>query len=98
MPDPKKMEAAVHAYVAAFEAGSADQAAALFAPDATVEDPVGTPQRRGREAIHAFRLTMASGLRCADSRVSSMRFLRDPGGEHSHGLVVVEVLVVEVAS
>ena len=54
MPDPKKMEAAVHAYVAAFEAGSADQAAALFAPDATVEDPVGTPQRRGREAIHAF--------------------------------------------
>jgi len=29
MPNPEKMEAAVHAYVAAFEAGSADQVAAL---------------------------------------------------------------------
>ncbi|MBA4091821.1 MAG: steroid delta-isomerase [Sphingobium sp.] len=54
MPDPAKMEAAVHAYVAAFDAGSADQAAALFAQDATVEDPVGTPPHKGREAIRAF--------------------------------------------
>lgn len=50
-----------------------------------------------REAIHAFRLTIVPGLHCADARVSSMRFLRDPDGEHSHGVVVVEVLVAEVA-
>ncbi|NWK96084.1 steroid delta-isomerase [Sphingobium lactosutens] len=54
MPDAQKMEAAVHAYVAAFDAGSPDQAAALFATDATVEDPVGSPQHKGREAIRAF--------------------------------------------
>ena len=54
MPDPVKMEAAVHAYVAAFEAGSADQVAALYAPDATVEDPIGSPIHHGREAIRAF--------------------------------------------
>jgi len=54
MPDPAKMEAAVHAYVAAFEAGSADQVAALYAADATVEDPIGTPKHNGREAIRAF--------------------------------------------
>ncbi|WP_313801470.1 steroid Delta-isomerase [Sphingobium sp.] len=54
MPDPAKMEAAIHAYVAAFEAGSPDQAAALFAEDATVEDPVGSPPHKGREAIRAF--------------------------------------------
>lgn len=54
MPDPTRMEAAVHAYVAAFEAGSADQVAALYAEDATVEDPIGTPIHKGREAIRAF--------------------------------------------
>lgn len=54
MPDPVKMEAAVHAYVAAFEAGSADQVAALYAADATVEDPIGSPIHKGREAVRAF--------------------------------------------
>ena len=54
MPDPVKMEAAVHAYVAAFEAGSADQVAALYAQNATVEDPIGSPIHHGREAIRAF--------------------------------------------
>ena len=54
MPDPVKMEAAVHGYVAAFEAGSPDQVAALYAQDATVEDPIGSPMHHGREAIRAF--------------------------------------------
>ncbi|MFJ1293247.1 DUF3168 domain-containing protein [Paracoccus yeei] len=48
-----------------------------------------------RGAIQSARLTLAAGLHCADARVSSMRFLRDPDGEHSHGVVVVEVLVSE---
>ncbi|MBT0777923.1 DUF3168 domain-containing protein [Paracoccus sp. pheM1] len=51
-----------------------------------------------RRAIHAGRLTMPAGMHCADVRVSSMRFLRDPDGEHSHGVVVVEALIAEVAS
>lgn len=54
MPDPRKMEAAVHAYVAAFAAGSADDVAVLYAQDSTVEDPIGTPIHRGRDAIRAF--------------------------------------------
>lgn len=54
MPAPEIMTAAVHAYVAGFEAGDADALAALFADDATVEDPVGTTPRRGREEIRAF--------------------------------------------
>lgn len=48
-----------------------------------------------RSAIHSARLTLAPGMHCADARVSSQRFLRDPDGEHSHGVVVVEVLVSE---
>lgn len=54
MPDPQRMEAAVHAYVAAFAAGSADDVAALYALDGAVEDPIGTPIHRGRDAIRAF--------------------------------------------
>lgn len=54
MPNPDRMEAAVHAYVAAFDHGDSDAVAALFAEDATVEDPIGTPPHVGREAIRAF--------------------------------------------
>lgn len=74
MPHAAGMEAAVHAYVAAFDAGSADRVAALFAADATVEDPIGSPVHHGREAIRAFyaeamktgaRLTLQGPVRIA---------------------------------
>lgn len=64
MPDPQKMEAAVHAYIAAFAAGSADAVAALYAPDGTVEDPIGSPTHRGLEAVRAFYAhAMATGAK-----------------------------------
>ena len=44
----------VEAYIAAFDNGDADAAANLFAEDAVVEDPVGTPVHRGKAAIRAF--------------------------------------------
>lgn len=44
----------VEAYVAAFDAGDANAAAALFADDATVEDPVGSALVSGIDAIRAF--------------------------------------------
>lgn len=50
-----------------------------------------------RAAIHAGRLDLRPGLHCADVRVSSMRQIRDPDGETSHGIVTVEALVQEVA-
>ena len=64
MTAPAKMEAAVHEYVAAFEAGSADRVAAIYAEDATVEDPIGAPIHHGREAIRAFyEQSMATGAK-----------------------------------
>lgn len=66
MPDPKAMEAAVHAYVAAFDAGDPAAVAALFAPDATVEDPIGSPLQIGHDAILAFyTASMQTGARLA---------------------------------
>ena len=49
MPDPVKMEAAVHEYVAAFDAGSPERVAALFAAGATVEDPIGRSEEHTSE-------------------------------------------------
>ena len=54
MPTPEQMIAAVHGYVAAFDAGDAEAAVALFAEDATVEDPVGTPAKNGHDEIRTF--------------------------------------------
>ena len=54
MIDAAHMVATVEAYVAAFEQGSADAVADLYAENATVEDPIGSPIHRGREAVRAF--------------------------------------------
>ena len=47
-------EAVVHAYVAALNAGDLEAIVALYADDASVEDPVGSAPHRGRQAIRAF--------------------------------------------
>ena len=61
MATPEQMEAAVLAYVAAFAAGDPEQAVAIFAEDAVVEDPVwGT--HVGREAILGFMTTMVKEM------------------------------------
>jgi steroid delta-isomerase len=48
----------VRRYVALLAAGSADDLIALFAENATVEDPVGGPIRGGRDQIHEFFSTL----------------------------------------
>lgn len=48
------LEAVVHAYVRALNEQDLEAIVALYADDATVEDPVGTEPVRGREAIRAF--------------------------------------------
>jgi len=54
MSDADPKIACVHAYVAAFAAADARAAASLFADDATVEDPFGSAQIRGSDAILEF--------------------------------------------
>jgi steroid Delta-isomerase len=64
MPTAEQKRAAVDGYVAAFDAGSADAVIALFAEDATVEDPLGTPIKRGHREIREFYATsMATGAK-----------------------------------
>jgi steroid delta-isomerase len=44
----------IQAYAKAFTAGDREGWLDLFSPTATMEDPVGTPVKRGREEIGAF--------------------------------------------
>ena len=64
MPTEEQKLAAVHAYIAAFDAGDPQAATALFAADAVVEDPVGSPPKVGTDAIREFyTMSMATGAK-----------------------------------
>lgn len=54
IPSADTVRATVTAYMAALESGSSTTIAALYADDATVEDPVGSEPKVGRKAITTF--------------------------------------------
>lgn len=57
----RQMADTVHAYVRALNAGDLDAVMALYAEDASTEDPVGSPARVGRAAIRdSYAVAMAS--------------------------------------
>ncbi len=79
MASPEQRTAAVHAYVVAFDRGDAEAAAAIFADDAVIEDPIGSPPHVGQAAIRDFyaasmltgaKLTLTGPLRVAASHVA----------------------------
>lgn len=64
MPSDEQMIAAVEAYIAGFADGDPAAIAALFADDATIEDPVGTPMKRGKaEILEFYTGSMATGAK-----------------------------------
>jgi len=66
MPSQETMTAAMQAYIDAFNSGSAEAVVALYAEDATVEDPVGSPVKRGKAEIQAFYThSIATGAKLA---------------------------------
>ena len=54
MPSPEQVQAAVEAYVAAYQTNDRDAFLDAFADDGVIVDPVGTPPHAGREARGAF--------------------------------------------
>lgn len=66
---------AVETYVDSYCAGDLDGIVSIFAEDATVEDPVGTPLHAGKNAIRAFfsagvemgaQLKLLGSIRCSN--------------------------------
>jgi steroid Delta-isomerase len=54
MPTADDCAKTVNRYLELVANGSADDVSALYAEDATIEDPIGSELRRGRAAIHDF--------------------------------------------
>jgi steroid Delta-isomerase len=75
MISAEQMEAAVRAYVESYNRGDLDGIVSIFAADAKVEDPVGSPIRQGHPALREFfavgidagaKLFLDGPVRCAD--------------------------------
>jgi steroid delta-isomerase len=79
MPSEAEMKAVMTRYVELVNALDADGIVALFADDATVEDPVGTQVVRGRAALAAF-------YEQAVTRDLSMRILSGPHGSFGNSV------------
>jgi hypothetical protein len=54
MPERDEMVAVVEEYQKALSAGDLDGVMALYAPDAVLEDPIGTEPKTGHAAIRDF--------------------------------------------
>lgn len=88
----QQMKLAMQAYIDAFNRNDAEGIVALYAEDATVEDPVGTEVVQGREAIGKFyamgiatgaKLKLAAPIRGSHGNSAAMAFdveLRMPQG------------------
>jgi steroid delta-isomerase len=54
MPDPNEIRGVLERYAKLLTAGDHRALAALYADDATIEDPIGAPLQRGADAIAKF--------------------------------------------
>ena len=82
MPTQSDMKAALQAYIDGFNAGDADAIMALFADNAVIEDPVGSPLK-SRAEFEAFirdgvrfgaRLSLAAPIRGSHGNHAAMAF------------------------
>ncbi|MBU6393006.1 MAG: nuclear transport factor 2 family protein [Sphingomonadales bacterium] len=92
IPPQAVMRAALQSYVDRTNAGDAEGLVALFASDAEIEDPVGTPVKRAEDIPVWFRDSVAFGaritpvapIRGSHANVAALVFdveFTPPGGE-----------------
>jgi steroid delta-isomerase len=93
MADEQQMKRAMQAYIDNFNRSDAQAIIDLYADDATVEDPVGSPLKKGRAEIAAFykmaietgaKLALAAPIRASHGNSAAMAFdvnLRMPQGQ-----------------
>lgn len=83
MVEENTMRAAMQEYVDAFNRADLEGLVGLYADDATVDDPVGTPTIEGKTAIEAFyrgsletgaRLRLAAPIRASHAQSAAMAF------------------------
>jgi steroid delta-isomerase len=80
MPSPEDNAKTVHRYLEFVSKGQPDEIAALYADDATVEDPVGSDVHIGRPAIRGFYGTLENVK--AQTEVLTLRALGNEAAFH----------------
>lgn len=105
MVSEKQMKDSLQAYVDAFNRVDPEAIVGLYADNATVEDPVGTPPKAGRAEIAAFyayamktgaKLKLAAPIRASHGNSAAMAFdveLQMPQGS---GTVRAVIRVIDV--
>ncbi|WP_321816111.1 MULTISPECIES: nuclear transport factor 2 family protein [unclassified Paraburkholderia] len=68
-------------YIESFNASDTPRIVSLFSEDATIEDPVGTPLKRGRAEITAFYAH-------ATSLGARLELIAPPRGSHSNAATI----------
>lgn len=93
MASEQQMKDAMQSYIDCFNRKDPEAIAALYADDATVEDPVGTPLKKGKAEVAAFykmavatgaKLKLAAPIRASHGNSAAMAFdvqLNMPTGE-----------------
>ena len=84
MPSQSEMKAALQAYIDGFNAGDPDAIMTLFADDAVIEDPVGSPLKSRAE----FEAFIRDGVRFG-ARLSLAAPIRGSHGNHAAMVFVV---------
>lgn len=83
MTDEATMRARLQEYIDAFDRSDLEALVELFADDAQVEDPVGSPVKDGKEAIRAFyreslktgaKLELVAPIRASHANAAAMAF------------------------
>lgn len=83
MANEQQMKQGMQAYIDRYNQDDLEGVVSLYADDATVEDPVGTPPKVGKAAIREFykfamttgaRLTLAAPIRGSHGNAAAMAF------------------------
>lgn len=80
MPSAEQISQTVHRYLEAVSKGQPDEIAALYADDATVEDPVGGEVHIGRQAIRNFYTAVENAS--STTNVETLRVLGHEAAFH----------------
>jgi steroid Delta-isomerase len=87
MPSAEEITQTVNRYIGLMAGGRADQLAELYAEHATIEDPIGSGMRHGRESIREFYAVLENV-----KRESELVLLRVVGNEAAYHLRLVMTL------
>jgi steroid delta-isomerase len=103
MPSPEAIRQTVNRYLELVAKGATDDILTLYAADATVEDPIGSDLRRGRDAIHEFyagfqdvkKETELAQLRVAGSEAAFFWHLTLDAGGSRNRISPISVMVFD---